>query len=91
MEDTLTILRTLSKRQKEVLYKLALGYETFSADKIGTTHLFKGNDNTIIHYRTTDHLLVARLIDTIDVSTHSTGYRLTDKGKRIVEYMVNGK
>jgi hypothetical protein len=78
----------LTKRQKEILIKLYNGYETTSADKMGTVHLFKGDDSTIINSKSTNILLIKKLIYSIFVGNHSSGYALTQNGSDLVERML---
>lgn len=79
---------SLTKRQKEILIKLYNGYETMSSNNLGSTLLFKGNDSTIIHSKSTNQLLLKNLIDSVSVGIHTDGYKLTKTGKDLVEHFL---
>ncbi len=78
----------LTKRQKEILLKLYNGYETTCGDKMGSVHLYKDDDLTIINSKSTNQLIMKKLIDSVAVGNHSSGYILTQKGEELVERML---
>lgn len=70
----------LTKKQKEILQKLYNGYETTCAERMGSVHLYKGDDCITINSKSTNQLILKGLIDSIPVGNHSSGYCLTQKG-----------
>lgn len=78
-------MEQLTKKQKEILQKLYNGYETSSAERIGSVHLYKGDDIITIYSKSTTQLILKGLIESVHVGNHSSGYILTQKGINLIE------
>lgn len=74
----------LTKKQKEILLLLHMGYKTFTTDRFGCPILYKDDDSVQIYSRTTNILLNKRIID-VD---NNNNYVLTDLGESYVKDLL---